>query len=239
MRLRDSEDRGFPSPLLLSYTTSSSFLSPIPCRSQCRWQRDADTSQSLPLSDERLLPPPRLTLLFNVSPHLSRSSLSSHISFCLVFRFNWWTFPFPFSLGSILSYLAPLSDPTPANSLVLSSLFLRMIEIVMVRECHDVGKSHDDCLSGAHWFNRHRQKRALLKAKIHRVQIWRQHVNHSRDDEKKATLQATAVSASLVPSVLSQQRKYLRRSHKQMLSVFLKKWRKQLIKHHFWLLIFL
>lgn len=73
MRLRDREDRGFPSPLFLSYTSSSSssFLPPPPCRSRCRWQGDADTSQSLPLSDEHLLPPSHLTLHF----HVCRTSL--------------------------------------------------------------------------------------------------------------------------------------------------------------------
>lgn len=229
MRLRDSEDRGFPSPLLLSYTTSSSFLSPIPCRSRCRWQGDADTSQSLPLSDERLLPPPRLTLLFNV---------------CLTFLAVHFLLIFLFVLGSdsidglslflrqhFILFGTPLR-PHPCQITRPLSLFLRMIEIVMVRECHDVGKSHDDCLSGVHWFNHYRQKQALLKAKMHRVQILWQYVSHSRND-KKAMLQVT-----FVPSLQSQQRKYFRRSNKEMLSVLLEKLKLN-IKYLCWLLIFL
>lgn len=82
MRLRDREDRGFPSPLLLSYT-SSSLLPPPPCRSRYRWQGDADTRQSLPLSDEHLLPPSRLTLLFHVCLTSLPVLFLCHISFCL------------------------------------------------------------------------------------------------------------------------------------------------------------
>lgn len=118
MRLRDREDRGFPSPLLLSYT--SSFLPPPPCRSRCRWQGDADTSQSLPLSDEHLLPLSHLTLLFHICLTSLPVFFRSHISFCLsCFVSVDGPFP-PFSLGSILSYLAvfsPLPPIIPALSL--------------------------------------------------------------------------------------------------------------------------
>lgn len=211
MRLRDREDRGFPSPLLLPYT-SSSFLPSLPCRSRCRWQGDADTSQSLPLSDERLLPPSRLTLLFNVCLTFLAVLFLSHISFCLVFCFSWWTFPFHFSFlfgqyfilfGGFLSNHSPLS------------LFLRMIEIGMMRDCHDVGKSYDNSLYGAHWFNHCRQKLALLKAKMHRVSILRQYVNHSRDDEKK-TLQAMLQSlASVLWLFTSQWLRICERDHSE------------------------
>lgn len=163
MRLRDREDRGFPSPLLLSYT-SSSFLPSLPCRCRLRWQGDADTSQSLPLSDERLLPPSRLTLLFSVCLTFLAVLFLSHISFCLVFCFSWWTFPFYFFLFG--QYFIIFGGFLSNHS---SLLFLRMIEIVMMRDCHDVGKSYDNSLYGAHWFNHHRQKLALLKAKMHRV----------------------------------------------------------------------
>lgn len=134
---------------------------PVEMTGRCRYQPVIAT--------EWWTPPPSIS--FNPPlqrlPHLSCSSLSlSNISFCLVFCFSWWTFPFYFSFlfgqyfilfGGFLSNHSPLS------------LFLRMIQIVMMTDCHDVGKSYDNSLYGAHWFNHHRQKLALLKAKMHRV----------------------------------------------------------------------
>lgn len=158
--------------------------------------RDADTSQSLPLSDERLLPPSRLTLLFNVCLTSLAVLFLSHISFCLVFCFSWWSFP-PFSLGSILSYLAVFPQP-PAPSFLLS-LFSQddlLSGLGWLRDCHNVSKSYNNSLYRAHWFNYHRQKLALLKAMRHRVNILSTPITHGKMRRRHFRLQVMAVRTS-------------------------------------------
>lgn len=158
MRLRDREERGFPSPLLLSYTSSSSFLPPPPCRSRCRWQGNADTSQSLPLSDEHLLPRSHLTLLFHICLTSLPVFFRSNISFCLsCFVSVDGPFP-PFSLGSILSYLAVFSSLPPiipplSSSQVDSFLSQGQVDRLTDIYCQDVHMSYDNSVAMMHRVN--------------------------------------------------------------------------------------
>lgn len=93
---------------------SSLFPSPL-CRSQYRWQRDADTSQLLPLSDEYLLPPSHLTLLFNVS-FISPPPYLCFFSHVLLEMMDFPSFP----LRGSLTYLCPPSLFLPSQLLSLS-----------------------------------------------------------------------------------------------------------------------
>ncbi len=170
MKLRDREDRGFPSPLLLSYTSSSPFLSPPPCRRWCRWQGDADTSQSLPQSDEHLLPLSRFTFLLHICFSSPPVLFLTNISFCHSSFVSVDSTFFPFSLGGILSYLGVfLSLPLiffPSLKLIYISVRVRLTDWEAEIYCHDVGKSYDNSPQDADFLITTNKKEPLCRWNI-------------------------------------------------------------------------